>query len=649
MIIRTPVRPLIAPCIDDLGKRAERGAERGLTRLFPSDSIRESKGRQRMGKLTLLLSAIAMVFGLALEASTANGPAKLTPEKPRWGDTITVTYDPSAKGAKFLPGDSLYAYYDLKLLKSSRTGWMKMDLKNGKLTCEIAVPEGASFIYVYFITMDGCDEKAYLSSMLFRRDGVPAEKAWLWKMAADSSETDYLEMFKNERRLYPEEYLVYRNKWWSDVNSKKSDLKTIVSREIQDLKKPGVKESPGLLWALSCGYLLLDDEKGCREILARMVRLYPNSEETPWALNEYDYQTFSKQFKGEGPEEVKRLKLELARKNPTSKTLRDYILMWVAYEKDPQLDIVRPGFESWIKDEPDNPTPYYTLAKVLLEKKEALNEAAGLIEKALDRLVAGRWRFYGDTFGGMTERALPDYYATAAAIHETLGAMPTALAEIYAAEVSAKAENRPDLFSREASIWRKLGYFDKAEKSLLEARRRGAKDADGALRDIFRQRRQTDEGFEAWLAGKTEKQPSSASGDKKTAPNFEVKTLDEESLRSADLKGKVVVLNFWYVGCEPCQVEMPGLNKLVEDFKSEEIVFIGFALDDEGRLREFLKITPFKYKIVAGSSSIVKQYGVSVYPTHVLINKQGQIEFTLTGGDPKKHEDLRPLIQGLLK
>jgi len=602
-----------------------------------------------MGKLTLILSAMAMVFGLTLEASTPNGPAKLTPENPKWGDTVTMTYDPAAKGAKFLPGDTVYACYDLKLLKSSMTGSVKMELKDGKFTCDITVPEGASFVYIDVITMDGWDTNAHLSSMIFRRDGVPAERAWMWKMAADSSETGYLDAFKNERKLYPQDYLVYRNKWWSDANFRKADLKAIVTREIKDLKKPGVKESPGLLWALSCGYLLLDDEKSCREVLARMVRLYPDSEETPWALNEYDYQAFSKQFKGEGPEEVKRLKLALARKDPTSRILRDYILLWVAYEKDPPLDIVRPGFESWIKENPNNPTPYYTLAKVLLEKNEALDEAAGLIEKALDRLVAGKWRFFGDISGSMTERALPDYYATAAAIHEELGHMSIALAEINAAENAAKAENRPDLVMREASIWRKLGYFDKAEKCLLEARRRGAKDADGTLREIYRQRRQTDEGFEAWLGGKTEKQSSSASEDKKTAPGFEVKTLDGESLRLADLKGKVVVLNFWYVGCVPCQVEIPGLNKLVDDFKSEEIVFIGFALDDEGRLREFLKKTPFKYKIVAGSSSIVKQYGVSAYPTHVLINKQGQIEFTITGGDPEKHEDLRPLIRGLLK
>ena len=58
---------------------------------------------------------------------------------------------------------------------------------------------------------------------------------------------------------------------------------------------------------------------------------------------------------------------------------------------------------------------------------------------------------------------------------------------------------------------------------------------------------------------------------------------------------------------------------------------------------------PFKYKIVAGSSSIAKQYGASAYPTHIIINKQGLVEFTITGGSPDIQENLRPLIRGLLK
>jgi len=596
----------------------------------------------------LLFISFTAVFIFSFVPSTVEGPAKLAPEKPKWGDTVTVTYDPTVKGAKFLPGDTIYIYYALIFPEFSKNGWAKMDAMDGTFKCDIRIPEGAGFIYIDFITMDGRDQNAYLRNMIFRQDGVPAQGAWQLKLSTESSETGYLDAFKNERKLYPDNYLVYRSKWWADVNFKKDDLKAIVGREIEALKRPGIKESPGLLWALSCGYLLLDEEKASREVLRRMVLIYPASEATAGALQEYDYQQFSKQIQGEGPEEIKRLKLELLRKDTGSRNLRDYILLWIAYEKDPPLDIVRAGFEAWIKDEPDNPTPYYTLAMVLLKKNEDLNEAAGLIMKALDRLVTGKLRLFGDTTGSMTERSLPDYYATAASIHEKLGDFSTALAEIKAAQTLSK-QVRSDFFMREASAWRSLGYFNKAEKLLFEARWHGAKNADGELREIYQQRRQTDEGFDAWLAEETKKQSPATPGEKKLGPEFEVKTLDGETLRLADLKGKVVVLNFWYISCPPCRVEIPGLNKLVDEFSGQDVVFIGFALDKPEELRSFLKEFAFKYQIVAEASAIRSLYGVSAFPTHVIINKQGQIEFFLLGGSPNQEEELRPLIKNLLR
>lgn len=595
-----------------------------------------------------LLISFAAVYVLSFMLTTADGPAKLTPEKPKWGDTVTVTYDPTVRGAKFLPGETIYIYYELKFPEFSKNGWAKMDAKDGAFKCKIRIPEGASFIYMSFITMDGCDRKADLKSMIFRQDGVPAEGAWQWKMGSDFPGSGYLDAFNNERKLYPENYLIYRDKWFLDGAFKKDDQRAIVGREMEALKKRSIKESPGLLWALSCGYLLLDNEKASREVLRRMVRIYPDSEDTAWALREYDQQAISKQIQGEGPEEINCLKLDLLRKDPGSKNLRDYILLWISYEKDPPLDIVRAGCEAWIKDEPDNPTPYYTLAMVLLKKNRDLNEAGGLIVKALDRLVTGKLRLFGDRTGRMTERFLPDYYATAAAIHEKLGDFSAALTEIKAAQTLSK-EVRPDLFMREASAWRSLGYFNKAEKSLLEALWYGAKNAEGELREIYRQRHQTDEGFDAWLAEETKKQSPAAPGDKKLAPGFAIKALDGETLRLADLRGKVVVLNFWFIGCAPCRVEMPGLNKLVDEFSGQDVVFIGFALDKPEELRNFLKEVTFKYQIVAEASAITALYGVSAYPTHVIINKQGQIEFFLVGGSPNQDKELRPLIKNLLQ
>ncbi|RZK50337.1 MAG: TlpA family protein disulfide reductase, partial [Pedobacter sp.] len=66
-----------------------------------------------------------------------------------------------------------------------------------------------------------------------------------------------------------------------------------------------------------------------------------------------------------------------------------------------------------------------------------------------------------------------------------------------------------------------------------------------------------------------------------------------------DVKGKIVVLNFWFINCPPCKQEIPELNKLQAKFKdSANVLFLGIALDEKYDLKEFLKTTPFNYNIV---------------------------------------------------
>lgn len=113
-----------------------------------------------MMKTISLSISFAVAFVLSFAASAADGPAKLAPEKPKWGEAVTVTYDPGVKGAKFLPGDTIYIYYELKFPEFSKNGWQKMDEKDGTFLCDIRIPEGASFIYMYFMTMDGSSAKA---------------------------------------------------------------------------------------------------------------------------------------------------------------------------------------------------------------------------------------------------------------------------------------------------------------------------------------------------------------------------------------------------------------------------------------------------------------------------------------------------------
>jgi thiol-disulfide isomerase/thioredoxin len=97
------------------------------------------------------------------------------------------------------------------------------------------------------------------------------------------------------------------------------------------------------------------------------------------------------------------------------------------------------------------------------------------------------------------------------------------------------------------------------------------------------------------------------------------------------LKGTVVVLNFWFIGCKPCQVEIPELNELVEKYKGQNEKFIAFALDDGAALKRFLTRKKFNYDIVAAARNVAATYKLEGYPPHFLIDKEGKAQFFQSG------------------
>jgi peroxiredoxin len=104
--------------------------------------------------------------------------------------------------------------------------------------------------------------------------------------------------------------------------------------------------------------------------------------------------------------------------------------------------------------------------------------------------------------------------------------------------------------------------------------------------------------------------------------------IDGKKLKSKDLKGKVLVINYWFVNCPPCRKEIPDLNDLVRKYKdSANVKFIGIALDDREALKDFLKIMPFHYQIVADGRAASARYGVKAFPTHVIVDGDGKVYF----------------------
>lgn len=571
--------------------------------------------------------------------------AQLFPEQPKWGDTVRVTYDPAADGAAFLPGDELYVIYHVFHEKGADQRWMKMEKTGAVFSCGIPVEKGTAFLGVYFIDKENWDKRAILSSMIYREDGLPARGANQEMMTHAAKE--YQDYFQKERELYPDNYAVFREKWFLQGALDKENLLPSLEQDMEILKNEVTEETDEWLFTVSYGLLLLDDEQGARKLLRRMVKEYPQSFYTGYALGNYDYQAFSKQIKGEGPEEVKKMKKELLMANPNSSFSREQILYFVGQE-DASLETVHLVCDPWIEEENDNPLPYYILSEAYTSKPDELARCLQLLDNAIGFLLQGKLRLYGDVSGFRTQYFLPRFFRKRAEIHFQMEDWANALSDIKTAQALEK-EAKPEYFETEGAIWQKLGLNKRAEEALLEASKLGSKEAENTLKEMYRLRHEGLEGFEAYFSAALERKGSTKSGDKEMALDFDVKTLEGKQLNLSGLRGKVVVLNFWFIGCAPCRVEMPGLNILTDDFKDKDVVFIAFALDGAEALKSFLKEKQFDYQIVPDGSKIASLYGVKVYPTHIIINKEGQIEFMLTGGSPDRHEQLRPLIQNLLK
>ncbi len=133
------------------------------------------------------------------------------------------------------------------------------------------------------------------------------------------------------------------------------------------------------------------------------------------------------------------------------------------------------------------------------------------------------------------------------------------------------------------------------------------------------------------------------------AKTFSLKDLDGNEFSLDLLKGKIIVMNFWFVACKPCAAEMPELNKLVEEYKGRDIVFLGFATDEETKVRSFLEKHKFAYHIIPGSADVVKSYGIDTFPTHIVVDQEARIIYVGTGGGMTTVSDLKAAIGKLLK
>jgi thiol-disulfide isomerase/thioredoxin len=539
--------------------------------------------------------------------------AAIAPAQPKWGETLRVTYDPSAPGAQLRQAPawaSLTIYFEDQSSRSVAGTMSNTD--DHRLRFETTVPEGACLIEIAFVTPHDYDAAAGATVVIARPDGKVARNAYdhlMWKHTGDADR-----YFQQEIALYPDNWAAYRHRWFLSTGGKEKEIATIREDLAKmDSQAQGAQTGVEWLYAMSYADWRLGNTEKAEADVRRMVEASPQSPLTSDALNYYVFRST-----GGAKERARKLERLLASTHPAS-PYAGFALITLAADPDFPLEAAQRVAREQLGREPWNVSPYLAVAKASLIHQQDYPQAVEGLRKALGILLDGQYRVRLDPAGTLTRSRLAEAYRLLGEIQLAQSDASGALASVKAAESFERDTNTAGRLL-ESRIWSAIGDWPRAESALLEAWRRDPVGTEEPLRQVFAKIRASADGFPAFLeANRT----AAAAQEKKKPYPFDVVSLDGKPWSLAELKGKTVALNFWFVGCLPCREEIPVLNQLVEQYK--DVVFLGFALDDSDQLRDFLKKYPFRYEIVPNAQKIADAFRVPSYPAHVLINPAGEI------------------------
>lgn len=116
------------------------------------------------------------------------------------------------------------------------------------------------------------------------------------------------------------------------------------------------------------------------------------------------------------------------------------------------------------------------------------------------------------------------------------------------------------------------------------------------------------------------------------APIFELNDIDGNKVSLANLKGKVVLLNFWATWCESCKVVNSSIQNLLNSRKDKEIIYVSILYKDNlSNAREYMKKNNFNFPVLIDDKNIALTYGIGGIPETFVINKKGIIKEKVAG------------------
>ena len=612
---------------------------------------------KRLFLVTLVLVAVT---------SQAQKNFSYSPEKPKPGDEITITYEPAGDLANNIkPVEGVFYQTGTGLNKADD---IVMQRKGRTFTGTIKTDTAAAFVYFSFSIdkkFDNNFNEGYYIQLY--QDDKPREGSYfnlgnfyqysIRQAGGEPNNEKALAALQKEIELYPDnkrKYLFNLVRIQTLVN--KDDAQKIVLKEIEALLKTGLKEETDYT-NLENLYSIAKLPEQQKFIATVKKEKYPDGS---WTVTE----TLTKYRQEKDIEKKKALLKEIVAKTETDKNWKGVSQSLGFYKTQiPMAYLAKKDYENFKK----------SVAELNIEKSELAslyNNAAWEMQKTGENLALAEemskfateyykneWKnptgkkpdymtqkqwtnnnkytyaMYADTYGmvlyrkGEYKKGLPYAKEAAMIIHEGKDPEQNNTYALLAEKVLPKKQYKKE-----------LEQFIKDGKS--------TSDIKEILKRAYVKDKKSDKGFDEYITAlqkeatlkMIEELKKSMLNEK--APAFALVDLEGKKVALNDLKGKVVVVDFWATWCGPCIASFPGMQKMVNKYKEDpnvKFVFIDTwerGEDKEKNASSFVSNNKYTFHVLMDNDDkVVAEFKVDGIPTKFVIDKNGVIRFKSVGYD----------------
>lgn len=425
------------------------------------------------------------------------------------------------------------------------------------------------------------------------------------------------------------------------------------------------------------------DPAGCEDYFSALKKKYPKSEQYIylWARIQSDPEvqiSYGRQLVKKHPrfEYGYRLLLATYQNELFTTPAADHpsALPWLPdYKKD------RKYFQQYLDKFPGNNTALYFSINMLVWEKQ-VDAANKLLSTALKNNAPWlNWQFYTDYYLKTGQLTLLQAYirrmvdSSELTKHLSDAEKETEFQQAYLTTLLL-GEAYTELFAYVDANSSLLNSIDNQQLYLMACAQRGESDRAFRLLDIVAdtsgelyQWLQTDRGMAAfrqdsrweplisrirqdWEAGaNTRKADVLARKFSRPAPLWELKDAQGDTVRLADLKGQIVILDFWATWCEPCLDAMPLLNQWLkaEQRPGVKVFSVNVWERDPDKVLAFMQEQGYAMTLLFGTDNLSEAYGFNGIPYICVIDKTGNIRFDQSGHSPDLEEFLTIWVEDL--